>query len=62
MDSNDRAVAYLHQVQPPGLDLKPIDKALACRQEKCTANDVFALQADLMRQSESAINYISAQP
>lgn len=59
VDSNDRAVEYLHQVQPPGLDLKPIDMALACRNEKCTAEDVFALQVYLNRQCESAINYIS---
>jgi len=62
MDSNDRAVAYLHQVQPPGLDLEPIDMALACRQEKCTAEDVFALHTDLNRQCESAVSYISARP
>jgi hypothetical protein len=60
MDSNHRAVEYLHRVQPPGLDLKPIDMALACRQEKCTADDVFALHTDLNRQFESAISYISA--
>jgi len=59
VDSNDRAVEYLHQVQPPGLDLKPIDMALACRNEKCAADDVFALQVDLNRQCESAISYIS---
>jgi len=59
VDSNDRAVEYLHQVQPPGVDLKPIDMALACRNEKCTAEDVFALQADLNRQCERAVHYIS---
>jgi hypothetical protein len=59
VDSNDRAIGYLHQVQPPGLDLKPIDMALACRNEKCTAEDVFALQVDLNRQCESALSYIS---
>ena len=62
MDSNDRAAKYLHQVQPPGLDLVPIDMALACRQEKCTAEDVFALHVDLNRQCESAVSYISARP
>jgi hypothetical protein len=62
MDSNDRAVEYLHQVQPPGLDLKPIDMALACRQEKCTADDVFALHTDLNRQCDCAVSYISARP
>jgi hypothetical protein len=59
VDSNDRAVEYLHQVQPPGLDLKPTDMALACRNEKCTAEDVFALHVDLNRQCESAVRYIS---
>lgn len=62
VDSNDRAVEYLHQVQPPGLDLKPIDMALACRNEKCTAEDVFALRTDFNRQCESAISYISTRP
>jgi hypothetical protein len=60
VDSNDRAVEYLHQVQPPGLDLKPIDMALACRNGISTAEDVFSLRADLDRQCESAISYISA--
>ncbi|MSP40240.1 MAG: hypothetical protein EXR70_17260 [Deltaproteobacteria bacterium] len=59
MDSNDRAVEYLHQVQPPGLGLKPIDLALACRRGKCTAEDVFALHTDLERQCESAVSYVS---
>ena len=58
MDSNDRAVAYLHQVEPFGLDLKPIDMALACRQEKCMADDVFKLHTDLNRQCEAAVEYI----
>ena len=57
--SNDRAVEYLHQVQPPGLDLKPIDMALACRQDRCTAEDVFAVRADLNGQVQSALSYIS---
>ena len=59
VNSNDRAVEYLHQVQPPGLDLKPIDMALACRNEKCAADDVFALRIDLDRQCESAVRYVS---
>ena len=61
MDSNDLAVEYLHQVQPPGLDLKPIDMALACRWEKCMVEDVFAMRTDLERQCESAVNYILAR-
>ena len=59
VDSNDRAVDYLHQVQPSGLDLKPIDMALACRNEKYTAEDVFALRTDLIRQCQSAVRYVS---
>src|SRR4030095_5647343 len=61
VDSNDRAVEYLHKIQPPGLDLKPIDMALVCRDEKWTAEDVFALRADLVRQCESAVKYISVR-
>lgn len=59
VDSNDRAVEYLHQVQPPGLDLKPIDMALACRQGRCAVEEVFGLKPDLVRQCESALGYIS---
>jgi len=33
--------------------------ALACRNEKCTAEEVFALHTDFKRQCESAISYIS---
>ena len=62
MESNDRAIEYLHRVKPLGLDLAPIDMALACRQEKCTADDVFALRTDLIRQCENAVSYISARP
>ena len=58
VDSNDRAVEYLHDVQPPGLDLNPIDKALDCRNEKCTAEEVFALRTNLDRQCETALTYI----
>ena len=61
MESNDRAVEYLHQVQPPGLDLKPIDMALACRHDGCTADDVFALRTDLVRQCESSVAYLGAR-
>lgn len=57
--SNDRAVEYLHQVQPAGLDLEAIDKALACRREQCAAEDVFALRPDFNRQVQSALSYIS---
>jgi predicted nucleotidyltransferase len=59
VDSNDRAVEYLHQVQPPGLDLEPIDRALACRRDQCTAEEVFALRTDLNRQVQGALIYIS---
>lgn len=56
--SNDRAVEYLHEVEPAGLDLGPIDHALACRKGECSAEDVFALGADLQRQCESTLGYI----
>jgi hypothetical protein len=61
VDSNDRAVEYLHQVQPPGLDLKPADMALACRNGTCTAEDVFAMRTDLDAQCQSALSYIAAR-
>ena len=61
VDSNDRAVEYLHGVQPPGLDLKPINMALACRKDKCTAEYVFSLRTDLHRQYESAVSYITSK-
>lgn len=59
--SNDRAVEYLHEIEPAGLDLAPIDRALACRNGECAAEDVFALGADLQRQCESALRYIHAR-
>ncbi|HEX9786629.1 MAG TPA: hypothetical protein VGB09_01330 [Candidatus Binatia bacterium] len=62
VDSNDRAVEYLHQVQPPGLDLRPIDMALACRNGRCPVEEVIALRTDLLRQCDSALSYISASP
>ncbi len=57
--SNDCAVAHLRRVQPPGLDLQPIDQALDCRNGNCTAEDVFALHPDLDAQYQSALAYIS---
>jgi len=57
--SNDSAIEYLHRVRLEGLDLEPIDMALACRQEKCTADDVFNLHTDLNLQCERAVKYIS---
>jgi predicted nucleotidyltransferase len=61
VDSNDRAVEYLHQIQPIGLDLEPIDMALACRSGECAAEDVFALRTDLNRECEAALAYILAR-
>jgi hypothetical protein len=58
VDSNDHAVEYLHQVCPPDIDLKSIDLALDCRQEKCTAEDVFALRPNLDSQFKAAFSYI----
>ena len=60
--SNDVAVEYLRDIGPAGLDLKPIEMALACRNGKCTAENVFALHADLRRQAEAAIVYITKRP
>jgi hypothetical protein len=41
--------------------LQPIDMALACRREKCSADEVFALHTDLVRQCDSSVRYISAK-
>lgn len=61
VDSNDRAVAYLRNVRPPGLDLGPIEMALACRQGKRSAEEVFSLKTDLTRQFETTVSYISTR-
>jgi hypothetical protein len=61
VDSNDRAVEYLHQIRPHGLDLAAIDRALACRQGKCAADDVFALRVDLSAQLSAAEHYVSGR-
>ena len=61
VDSNDRAVGYLQKVKPPGLDLRPIEMALACRQEKCTAEEVVALKTDLERQFQATLSYIERE-
>jgi hypothetical protein len=58
VNSNDRAVEYLHEVHPPGLDLEPIDRALACRQGKSSADDVWLLAPDLNAQFEASIRYL----
>jgi hypothetical protein len=61
VDSNDRAVAYLRAVRPAGLELVPIEMALACRQDKCSAEEVFAFNANLNRQFKSTVSYISTR-
>ncbi|HEY7168341.1 MAG TPA: hypothetical protein VIB79_27530 [Candidatus Binatia bacterium] len=58
VNSNDAAVAYLKKVAPAGLDLRPIEMALECRQAKCSAEDVFALGTDLERQYQATLDYI----
>jgi predicted nucleotidyltransferase len=61
VDSNDRAVEYLRNVRPPGLDLVPIEMALACRQGKCSAEEVFSLNTDLNQEFERTLAYISTR-
>lgn len=61
VDSNDRAVEYLGNVRPPGLDLVPIEMALTCRHGNCSAQDVFSLNADLNRQFDRTLAYISTR-
>jgi hypothetical protein len=59
VDSNDRAVDSLQTIRPEGLDLQPITLALACRHNRCAAEDVFALKPDLARQFDKTMAYIS---
>jgi predicted nucleotidyltransferase len=61
VNSNDRAVEYLRSNRPAGLDLRPIEMALACRRGECTAEDVFGMNTDLNRQFEKTLSYISTQ-
>jgi predicted nucleotidyltransferase len=61
VDSNDRAVEYLREVRPVGLELSPIEKALACRQGDCSADEVFLLNANLNRQFDKTLSYISTR-
>jgi hypothetical protein len=61
VDSNDRAVEYLREVRPAGLELLPIEKALACRQGDCSADEVFLLNANLNRQFDNTLSYISTR-
>lgn len=56
--SNDRAVEYLEQVEPPELDLEPIRLALECRHERCTPEELFARGVDLAAQFSAAKSYI----
>lgn len=59
IQSNDRAVEYLREISPPGLDLCPIERALECRHDRCTAKQLFAPETDLGNQFEKTISYIS---
>lgn len=56
--SNDCAVEYLHSVRPAGVDLRPIDAALACRRGACSADDVFEMKPDFNALQVSAMRYI----
>jgi len=58
--SNDRAVAYLHEVEPPGLDLRPIQLALACRHEKYPVERIFSERVNLADQFASATAYVTS--
>jgi hypothetical protein len=61
VDSNDRAVEYLREVRPAGLELLPIEKALACRQGDCSAKELFLINTDLNRQFDKTLSYISTR-
>ncbi|MBI3000828.1 MAG: hypothetical protein HYY46_20620 [Deltaproteobacteria bacterium] len=59
INSNDRAVEYLREVKPSGLDLHPIELALECRHDRLTAEEIFAEKVDLNNQFDKTISYIS---
>jgi hypothetical protein len=61
VDSNDRAVEYLREVRPAGLELLPIEKALACRQGDCSPKELFLINTDLNRQFDKTLSYISTR-
>lgn len=57
--SNDKAVEYLREIKPPGLDLHPIELALECRYDRCTPEKIFSEDVNLENQLQNAILYIS---
>ena len=59
INSNDRAVEYLREVNPPGLDLHPIELALECRRDRVTPEEIFSNKIDLNNQFDKTISYIS---
>ncbi|MDP6559458.1 MAG: hypothetical protein QF619_04965 [Candidatus Binatia bacterium] len=59
IDSNDKAVEYLHEVKPSGLDLHPIKLALECRYDRYTPEKIISERIDLNKQFETTISYIS---
>jgi hypothetical protein len=54
-------VEYLREVRPAGLELLPIEKALACRQGDCSAKELFLINTDLNRQFDKTLSYISTR-
>lgn len=59
--SNDQAVAYLKSVRPAGLDLRVIEKALACRHGDCSAEEVFALAPDFDSIRKNTLRYLGIE-
>ncbi len=59
INSNDRAVEYLREVKPSGLDLHPVELALECRYNRFTPEEIFSNKIDLNNQFDKAISYIS---
>lgn len=58
VNSNDIAVEYLRGVQPRGLDRRPIELALECRRDRCSAEDVFALKVDFNQLFKATMGYL----
>ncbi len=58
INSNDRAVEYLRELKPAGLDLHPIEMVLECRHDRLTPEEIFSKNIDLQNQFDKTISHI----
>jgi hypothetical protein len=60
MTSNDKAVEYLHQDAPQGLDLDSIEQALQCRLAAADPDSLFELRNRLPAQIDACAALLAA--